>query len=135
MGLKTYSLRLDEEEFEKPRKALGDYGDPDLNVGYVIRACIRDLNRAIPNLKKSEYGLRNNLAFYGSIMKHIDRLVNVEIMLKGEGKKLWKKIEEEKQSGSYIGDEGETPHDKPASSPQANRSVIQKKRGYRKYLI
>lgn len=96
MGLKTYSLRLDEEEFEKLRKALSEYGDPDLNVGYVIRAYIRDLNRAIPNLKKSEFGLRNNLAFYGSFMKHIDRLVDVEIMIKGEGKKIWKKIEEEK---------------------------------------
>ena len=96
MGLKTYSLRLDEEEFEKLRKALSEYGDPDLNVGYVIRAYIRDLNRAIPNLKQSEFGLRNNLAFYGSFMKHIDRLIDVEIMIKGEGKKIWKKIEEEK---------------------------------------
>lgn len=96
MGLKTYSLRLDEEEFEKLRKALSDYGDPDLNVGYVIRAYIRDLNRAIPNLKKSDFDLRNNLAFYGSFLRHIDRLVDIEIMVKGEGKKIWKKIEEEK---------------------------------------
>jgi len=96
MGLKTYSLRLDEEEFEKLRKALGDYGDPDLNVGYVIRAYIRDLNRAIPNLKKSEYGLRNNLALFGSFIKNIDRLIDVEIMIKGAGKKIWKNIEEEK---------------------------------------
>ena len=59
MGLKTYSLRLDEEEFEKLKKALSEHGDPDLNVGYVIRAYIRDLNRALPNLKKSDLGLRN----------------------------------------------------------------------------
>lgn len=75
---------------------MGDYGDPDLNIGYVILAYIRDLNRAIPNLKKSEYGLRNNLAFYGSFMKHVDRLIDVEITIKGEGKKIWEKIEDEK---------------------------------------
>ena len=40
MGLKTYSLRLDEEEFEKLREALSEYDDPDLNVGYVIRAIL-----------------------------------------------------------------------------------------------
>ncbi|MBI1911985.1 MAG: hypothetical protein HYS21_08275 [Deltaproteobacteria bacterium] len=95
MGLKTYSLRLDEDEFEKLRKSLSDYGDPDLNVGYVIRAYIRDLNRAIPHLKKSDLGLRNNLAFFGSFLKNMDRLIDLEIMLKGEGKKIWKKIEEE----------------------------------------
>ena len=95
MGLKTYSLRLDEEEFEKLRKALSEHGDPDLNMGYVIRAYIRDLNRAIPSLKKSDLGLRNNLAFFGSFMKHIDRVVDIELLIKGESKKLQKKIEEE----------------------------------------
>jgi hypothetical protein len=25
-------------------------------------------------------------------MKHVDRLIDIEIMIKGEGKKLWKKI-------------------------------------------
>jgi len=96
VGLKTYSLRLDEEEFEKLRKSLSEYGDPDLNIGYVIRAYIRDLNRAIPSLKKSEFGLRNNLALFGSFLKNVDRLLDVEIMIKGEGKKIWKEIEEEK---------------------------------------
>jgi len=27
---------------------------------------------------------------------HVDRLFNIEIMIKGEGKKIWKEIEEEK---------------------------------------
>ena len=96
LGLKTYSLRLDEEEFEKLRNALSEYGDPDLNMGYIIRAYIRDLNRAIPNLKKSSIGLRNNISFFGSILKHMDRIIDLEVILKGEGKKVKKKVEEEK---------------------------------------
>ena len=96
MSLKTYSLRLDEEEFEKLREALSEYGDPDLNVGYVIRSYIRDLNRALPDLKKSDYGLRNNLAFFGSFLRHINRIAKLEVMVKGEGKKIWKEIEENK---------------------------------------
>lgn len=96
MGLKTYSLRLDEEEFETLREALSEYGDPDLNIGYVIRTYIRDLNRAIPHLKKSTVGLRNNLATFGSALKYIDRLIDLEMILKGESSKLKKKIEEEK---------------------------------------
>ena len=96
MGLKTYSLRLDEEEYEKLREALSEYGDPDLNMGYVIRAYIRDLNRAIPQLKKSTVGLRNNLATFGSALKYIDRVIDLEMILKGASSKLRKKIEEEK---------------------------------------
>lgn len=96
MGLKTYSLRLDEDEFEKLKKALSEHGDPDLNVGYVLRAYIRDLNRAIPSLKKSPLGIRNNLAFLGSFLKEMDRLIDIEILIKGQGKKIWKKINDEK---------------------------------------
>lgn len=96
MGLKTYSLRLDEEEYEKLRKGLSEYGDPDLNIGYVIRTYIRDLNRAIPQLKKSTVGLRNNLATFGSALKHIDRLIDLEMILKGQSQKLRKEIEEGK---------------------------------------
>jgi hypothetical protein len=95
MGLKTYSLRLEEEEFEKLKTALSDYGDPDLNVGYVLRTYIRDLNRAIPNLKKSTFGLRNNLSMFGSFLKEMDRLIDIEIMIKG-GKKILTRAQEEK---------------------------------------
>lgn len=97
MGLKTYSLRLDEEEFESLKKSLSSYGDPDLNVGYVIRAYIRDLNRSLPNLKKSMWGLRNVIAFYGSFMGHMDRIIDVELIAKGQGKKLSKRVEKEEQ--------------------------------------
>jgi hypothetical protein len=83
MTLKTYSLRLDEEEYEKLRKALSDYGDPDLNIGYILRSYIRDLNKALPHLKKSDLGIRNNLAFFGSLLKHIDRIAVIENILKG----------------------------------------------------
>ncbi len=97
MGLKTYSLRLDEDEFEKLKKSLSDYGDPDLNVGYILRAYIRDLNRAIPNLKKSSYGLRNNLSMFGGLLKEVDRLIEVEVILKGKsGPTLRKNVLEEK---------------------------------------
>jgi len=96
MGLKTYSLRLDEEEFESLKKSLSEYGDPDLNVGYILRTYIRDLNKAIPSLKKSAFGIRNNLAMYGSFLRDMDRLIDVEVILKGQGKKIWKEIEEEK---------------------------------------
>jgi hypothetical protein len=83
MTLKTYSLRLDEEEYEKLRRALADYGDPDLNIGYILRSYIRDLNKALPNLKKSDFGIRNNLAFFGSLLRHIDRIAVIENILKG----------------------------------------------------
>lgn len=45
--LKTYSLRLDEKEFEALKKALVEIGDPDLNIGFVLRSYIRYLNRTL----------------------------------------------------------------------------------------
>jgi hypothetical protein len=83
MTLRNYSIRLDEEEYEKLRKFLSDYGDADLNVGFIIRAYIQDLNKALPGLKKSDLGIRNNLAFFGSLLRHIDRIAVIENMLKG----------------------------------------------------
>jgi hypothetical protein len=84
MALKTYSLRLDEDEYEKLRKALSDYGDPDLNVGFVLRTYISDLNKAIPHLKKSDIGIRNNLAFWGSALRNINLIAKIENIMKGE---------------------------------------------------
>lgn len=96
MALKPVTIRLDEEEYEKLKKALSEQGDPDLNVGYVIRTYIRDLNKAIPDLKKSDYGFRNNLAFIGSFLGHFVRMARFEGMLKGEiGPKTRKKIEDD----------------------------------------
>jgi len=45
MALKTISLKLDQEEYEKAEENLSKFGDPDINVAYVLRAYIRDLNR------------------------------------------------------------------------------------------
>ena len=84
MGLKTYSLRLDEEEFEKLRQTLSEYGDPDVNINYLIRAYISDLNAILPNLKKSSLGLRNTFAFWSSVFRQMGRTIDVEDILKGK---------------------------------------------------
>ncbi len=83
MALKTYSLRLDEDEFEKLRKSLSEYGDPDLNVGYVLRTYIKDLNSVLPDLKKSDLGIRSNLAFWGSMFRQLARSAQIENIMKG----------------------------------------------------
>lgn len=83
MGLKTYSLRLEEEEFEKLRKSLSEHGDPDVNVNYLVRAYIRDLNAVMPGLKKSELGLRNVFSFWSSVFRQMGRTVDVGDILKG----------------------------------------------------
>lgn len=101
MKLKTYSLRLEEEEFEKLRQFLGEYGDPDLNVSYILRAYIRDLNKALPNLKKSEYGIRNNLSFWSTVFRQAARTALIENMMKGSAdfeKILAKSKSEEEES-------------------------------------
>jgi len=48
MPLKPITLRLDEEEYEQLKKNLDAFGDPDINVAYVVRSYIRDLNRSLP---------------------------------------------------------------------------------------
>ncbi len=64
MPLKIYSIRLDEEEYEKLKKYLDEYGDSELNVGFVLRQYIRSLNKAIPLLKRSDLDARANLSLY-----------------------------------------------------------------------
>ena len=83
MGLKTYALRLDEEVYESLKKALDEYGDPDLNMSFIIRKYLRDLNEAIPHLKKSENSLMNNLAFWGTALKQLVRTSQFENIMKG----------------------------------------------------
>jgi len=83
MALKNFSIRLDEEEYEKLRKFLSEYGDPDLNIGYVVRNYISDLNSALPHLKKSMFGIRNNLAFWSSMFRQLMRTARVENIMKG----------------------------------------------------
>ena len=84
MALKTYALRLDEEVYEGLKKQLEAYGDPDLNISFVIRRYLRDLYEAMPYLKKSEYTLMNNLAFWGTMLKHLRAIAQFENILKGK---------------------------------------------------
>lgn len=84
MALKSYTLRLDEDEMEKLKSFLHGYGDPDLNISFVIRRYIRDLNAALPSLKKSPFNLLNTLALYGTALKQMVRTVEVESLMKGK---------------------------------------------------
>jgi|SRR5208283_5668799 len=69
MALKPITLRLDEEEYEKLKEYLSAFGDPDINVAYVIRSYIRDLNRALPFLVNSGWDLKNYFGLLGSWLK------------------------------------------------------------------
>lgn len=84
MVLKTYALRLDEEVYEGLKKEFEAYGDPDLNISFIVRRYLRDLYEAMPNLKKSEYSLMNNLTFWGTMLKHLRGIAQFENLLKGE---------------------------------------------------
>jgi hypothetical protein len=83
MALKNYSIRLEEEEYEKLKKFLSEYGDADLNIGYVIRSYISDLNKVLPNIKKSSIGIRNNLALWSSTFRQMGRTIDIEDIVKG----------------------------------------------------
>lgn len=69
MALKAITLRLDEEEYEKLKKYLAEFGDPDINVAYVLRSYIRDLNRALPFLVKAGWDLKNYFGLLGPWLK------------------------------------------------------------------
>lgn len=64
MALKPITLRLDEEEYENLKQHLSKFGDPDINVAYVIRSYIRDLNRALPYVVNTGWDLKN---YFGSM--------------------------------------------------------------------
>ena len=83
MGLKSYTLRLDEEEYEKLKGYLGRYGDPDLNISFILRRYIRDLNESLPNLEKSEFNLLSTLSFYATGLKQLFRTGQLENLMKG----------------------------------------------------
>ena len=82
MALKPVTLRLDEEEYEKLKAHLSQFGDPDINVGYVLRAYIRDLNRALPFLVNSGWDLKNYFGLLGSWLKQISSMTDVDIFAK-----------------------------------------------------
>ena len=83
MGLKSYTLRFDEEEYEKLKSYLGRYGDPDLNISFILRRYIRDLNESLPNLDKGHFNLLNTLGFYATGLKQLFRTGQVEQLMKG----------------------------------------------------
>lgn len=78
MALKPITLRLDEEEYERLKAYLAEFGDPDINVAYVLRAYIRDLNRALPFLMKSGWDLKNYFGLLGTWLKQWGSITDVE---------------------------------------------------------
>lgn len=82
MALKPITLRLDEEEYEKLKDYLSEFGDPDINVAYVLRAYIRDVNRAMPFLVKSGWDLKNYFGMLGSWLKQFSSLTDVDVFAK-----------------------------------------------------
>ncbi len=92
MSLKTYSIRLEESEYEKLRDFIGKNGDPDLNINYLVRSYIADLNRALPDLDKSEFSAKNQIAYWGMMLKQTIRTSEIERMLKGDRRKSTAKV-------------------------------------------
>ena len=80
MALKPMTLRLDEEEYEKLKEYLSKFGDPDINVAYVLRAYIRDLNRALPLLMNSDWDLKNYFGFIGLWLKQFVAMSDVDML-------------------------------------------------------
>jgi hypothetical protein len=80
MALKSITLRLDEEEYEKLRAHLVGFGDPDINVAFVLRSYIRDLNRALPFILKSGIDLKNYFGLLGSWLKQVGTMTDVDVI-------------------------------------------------------
>jgi hypothetical protein len=76
VALKPITIRLDEEEYDKLKVLLNEFGDPDINVAYVLRCYIRDLNRALPVIVKSGFDLKNYFALFGPWLKQFSSLIN-----------------------------------------------------------
>jgi len=83
MALKAITLRLDAEEHDKLKENLSKFGDPDINVAYVLRAYIRDLNRAFPSLLVSGWDLKNYFGIFGLWLSQIASVANAELLTKG----------------------------------------------------
>lgn len=82
MALKTISLKLDQEEYEKLKEHLTKFGDPDINVAYVLRAYIRDLNRTLPLLAGSGWDLKNYLGLAGLWLRQVGAITDMELLAK-----------------------------------------------------
>ena len=79
MALKPITLRLDEEEYDKLRAHLEAFGDPDINVAYVVRSYIRDLNRSLPFMLNSGWDLKNYFGMLGSWLKQFGAMKDVDM--------------------------------------------------------
>jgi len=79
MPLKPTTIRLDEEEYEKLKKYLEEFGDPDINVAYILRSYIRDLNRAMPFMVKSGIDLKNYFGLLGSWLKQFGSMTDADM--------------------------------------------------------
>ncbi|HXX53569.1 MAG TPA: hypothetical protein VEI28_03255 [Thermodesulfovibrionales bacterium] len=79
MPLKTISLKLDQEEYERLKEHLSKVGDPDINVAYVLRAYIRDLNRTLPLLAASGWDLKNYLGLAGLWLRQVGTITDMEL--------------------------------------------------------
>jgi hypothetical protein len=82
MALKSITIRLDEEEYEKLKQLLNEFGDPDINAAYVLRSYIRDLNRALPFMVTSGMDLKNYLGLLGSWLKKLGSMTDVDVLSK-----------------------------------------------------
>jgi hypothetical protein len=82
VALKSITIRLDEEEYEKLKQLLNEFGDPDINAAYVLRSYIRDLNRALPFMVKSGMDLKNYLGLLGSWLKKLGSMTDVDVLSK-----------------------------------------------------
>ena len=79
MALKAITLRLDEEEYEKLKVHLEAFGDPDINVAFVVRSYIRDLNRSLPFMLNSGWDLKNYFGMMGSWLKQFSSMTDVDM--------------------------------------------------------
>jgi hypothetical protein len=79
MALKPITIRLDEEEYEKLKTHLEAFGDPDINVAYVVRSYIRDLNRSLPFMLNSGWDLKNYFGMLGSWLKQFGAMKDADM--------------------------------------------------------
>jgi len=82
MRLKPITLRLDEEGHEKLKENLGSFGDPEINIAYVLRAYIRDLNRAFPYIMSAGYDLKNYFGLLGIWFRQFVRMIDTDTFTK-----------------------------------------------------
>ncbi len=82
MALKPVTIRLDEEEYANLKDYLDKFGDPDINIAFVIRSYIRDLNRAMPLIMKSDWDLKNYFGLLGAWLKQFGSMTDFEVLSK-----------------------------------------------------